>query len=119
MAAGSTWSFRLGLLFIMGSGWCSQTLKVEEAYLSMMYCFSFGRFSSVAGQGREGLEVGGSVRAVQEHCCSPGTGTPELVQGGREAPCTVLVLANSAILSPILGKASSTTPRSVRVDRER
>ena len=66
----------------MGIGLCSQTLMVEVEYLSTMYCFSRGRFSSVAGPGMEGGEDGGNLRGGQEQGSLSGLTPRSLCLGG-------------------------------------
>ena len=66
-----------GDLSISFSGCVSQQLKALLAYLSRMYCFSFGRFSRVGAQGSTAGARGGNSLLGQLQAVSLGDGTPE------------------------------------------
>ena len=116
VACGSTNNLRGGASVISGRGCCSQQLKAELLYLSSMYFFSIGRFSSVGSHGRTGSSVGGRDRFGHWQGLSLGPTTPELVHFGRlerldTFACVLLlncpILGNSSEISPNARQASS------------
>ena len=58
---------------------------------------SFCMLASLAEHSSEGSKVGSHVQAVQDHCLSVGSSTPELVHGEREALGSVLPSATSSL----------------------
>ena len=105
---------------IRGSGCVSQQLKDELLYLSRMYFFRMGRFSSVGGHGKCAGVVGGNVRRGHWHSVSSGPAMPVLMQGSgmglvTEDKLAVLVLSQD----PTVGKLTGTSPRSTQADNDR
>ena len=109
-----------GHLSIRGSGCVSQQLKDELRYLSRMYFFRMGRFSSVGGQGKCAGVAGGSVLRGHLQGLSSGPAMPVLIQGSgmglvTEDKLAVLVLSQD----PTAGKLAGTSPRSTQADNDR
>ena len=70
-----------GDLSMRAIGCVSQQLNAELLYLSNMYCFRMGKFSSVGAQGKFVGVVGGNVRRGHWHGASSGPATPVFEQG--------------------------------------
>ena len=79
----------------------------------MMYCFNWGKFSSVAAHGNVGGADGGNVLLGQVQGLSDLLGTPELEQRDREGMSVVpVVLATMPVLSAELGGHEPTAGKS-------
>ena len=97
-------------------------LKAELANLSRIYCFNFGRFSSVAGQGRVTGVVGGSDLTGHEQGSSPGRTVPEFEHTGRPGEQVSSAVMDPTVglgKAPTWGKLAGTAPKLIQVSRLR
>ena len=97
-----------GHLSIKGRGCVSQQLKAELPYLSRMYFFKIGRFSSVGGHGKCAGVVGGNVLRGHLHGASSSAAMPVLIQGSgmglvTEDKLAVLVLSQDPTVGKLAG----------------
>ena len=92
-----------------------------------MYCFRWGRFSTVGLHGSTGVSVGGRARAGHWQGEPPGLTTPEFEHLGRPnvAQCAAVTQSGTStaeaaavvgVCSPIWGKLAGMVPRSMQVD---
>ena len=103
-----------------GKGCFSQQLNAELLYLSRMYCFNTGRFSSVGAHGKCGWVVGGSVRFGHLHGASLMLGTPVLEQASGMGLVTGHRWAKSGgSQDPTAGKLAGTNPKSMQAVSDR
>ena len=103
-----------------GKGCFSQQLNDELLYLSKMYCFKTGRFSSVGAQGRCGGLVGGSFRGGHLHGSSLMPRTPVLEQACGMGLVTEHRSATSGVSQdPTAGKLAGTNPKSTQALSDR
>ena len=109
---GSTWSWRGGLSFIMGSLCLSHILNAELANLSKMYCFNLVYFSGCSAQWSKALSRGGRDRAGQVHLGSPGIMVPVLEQVGILAAGGLALTSTVVVLTVVKDSGSGNIPKS-------